>query len=84
MPEEREWMSTFVDMGFIDSFRINNKEPHNYTWWSYRARAREKNLGWRIDYILITDSLISNFKNTLILSKAIHSDHCPVLLELAD
>lgn len=84
LPEEREWMSTFVDMGFIDSFRINNKEPHNYTWWSYRARAREKNLGWRIDYIMITDSLISNFKNALILSKAIHSDHCPVLLELAD
>ena len=71
-------------MGFIDSFRINNKEPHNYTWWSYRARAREKNLGWRIDYIMIADSLNSNFKNTLILSKAIHSDHCPVLLELAD
>ena len=84
LPEEREWMSSFVDMGFIDSFRINNKEPHNYTWWSYRARAREKNLGWRIDYIMITDSLYSNFKNTLILSKAIHSDHCPVLLELAD
>jgi exodeoxyribonuclease-3 len=77
-------MSTFVDLGFIDSFRINNKEPHNYTWWSYRARAREKNLGWRIDYIMIADSLYSNFKNTLILSKAIHSDHCPVLLELAD
>lgn len=84
LPEEREWMSTFVDLGFIDSFRINNKEPHNYTWWSYRARAREKNLGWRIDYIMIADSLYSNFKNTLILSKAIHSDHCPVLLELAD
>jgi len=84
LPEEREWMSSFVDMGFIDSFRINNKEPHNYTWWSYRARAREKNLGWRIDYIMIADSLSSNFKNALILSKAIHSDHCPVLLELAD
>ncbi len=84
MPEEREWMSSFTDMGFIDSFRINNKEPHNYTWWSYRARAREKNLGWRIDYIMIADSLSSNFKNSLILSKAVHSDHCPVLLELAD
>ena len=84
LPEEREWMSNFIDMGFIDSFRINNQEPHNYTWWSYRARAREKNLGWRIDYIMIADSLSSNFKNALILSKAIHSDHCPVLLELAD
>lgn len=84
LPEEREWMSSFTDMGFIDSFRINNKEPHNYTWWSYRARAREKNLGWRIDYIMIADSLSSNFKNSLILSKAVHSDHCPVLLELAD
>ena len=84
LPEEREWMSSFTDMGFIDSFRINNKEPHNYTWWSYRARAREKNLGWRIDYIMIANSLSSNFKNSLILSKAVHSDHCPVLLELAD
>ena len=84
LPEEREWMSSFVDNGFMDAFRINNKEPHNYTWWSYRARAREKNLGWRIDYIMIANSLSSNFKNALILSKAIHSDHCPVLLELAD
>ena len=51
---------------------------------AHRARAREKNLGWRIDYIMIADSLSSNFKNSLILSKAVHSDHCPVLLELAD
>ena len=83
LPEERDWMDKFIESGFTDVFRIENKEPHNYTWWSYRANAREKNLGWRIDYIMINKTIISKYKRSVILSKAKHSDHCPVLLELA-
>ena len=82
LPEERDWVSKFISSGFIDSFRINNSEPHNYTWWSYRANARVKNLGWRIDYIMLAKELLPNFKRSVILSQAKHSDHCPVLLEL--
>ncbi|MCG8575529.1 MAG: exodeoxyribonuclease III [Flavobacteriales bacterium] len=81
-PEEREWVSQFLDSGFIDSFRHLNKEPHNYTWWSYRAGARKKNLGWRIDYHLITNSLEDKLKRSVILADAVHSDHCPSLIEL--
>lgn len=83
LPEERDWMDKFIESGFTDVFRIENKEPHNYTWWSYRANARVKNLGWRIDYIMINKTIISKFKRSVILSKAKHSDHCPVLLEIA-
>ena len=83
LPEERDWMDKFIESGFTDVFRIENKEPHNYTWWSYRANARAKNLGWRIDYIMINKTIISKYKRSVILSKAKHSDHCPVLLEIA-
>jgi exodeoxyribonuclease-3 len=84
LPVEREWMTGFMARGFLDSFRINNQEPHQYTWWSYRANARAKNLGWRIDYIMMSDLLGKIFNRSAILSKARHSDHCPVLLELAN
>jgi|TARA_B110000438_G_scaffold63623_2_gene64123 exodeoxyribonuclease-3 len=83
LPEERQWMSSFIDSGFIDAFRINNNKPHQYSWWSYRSNARAKNLGWRIDYIMISDSLLSKINRSVILSQAVHSDHCPVLVELA-
>lgn len=82
LPEERAWFSEFLNLGFIDTFRYLNKEPNNYTWWSYRFSARKKNLGWRIDYHLITENLKSNLKRAVILSEAIHSDHCPILVEL--
>jgi len=82
--EEREWISGFIKSGFVDSFRINNSEPHQYSWWSYRANARAKNLGWRIDYIMISELLLDNLVRAVILSQAKHSDHCPVLVELAD
>lgn len=81
-PEERQWVSEFLDAGFIDSFRHLNKEPHNYTWWSYRAGARGKNLGWRIDYHFITENLEDKLKRSVILSEAVHSDHCPLMVEL--
>jgi len=68
--------------GFIDSFRYLNKEPHNYTWWTYRANARARNLGWRIDYHLVSNSLENKIKRTLIFPEAKHSDHCPIFLEM--
>jgi len=84
LPEEREWVSQFIDSGFVDSFRHLNKDPHHYSWWSYRANARVKNLGWRIDYNMISTSLLPKLKRSQILPAAKHSDHCPVLVELAD
>lgn len=83
LPEEREWMENFIQSGFIDSFRYFNPNPHQYSWWSYRAGARGKNLGWRIDYNLIEKGLENNLNRSVILSEAMHSDHCPVLLELS-
>lgn len=82
LPEEREWMSKLFDSGFIDGFRHFNKEPHHYTWWSYRAGSRGKNLGWRIDYHAVTQEMEPRLKRSVILPDAVHSDHCPVLLEI--
>ena len=82
LPEEREWMENFIQSGFVDTFRHVNPEPHNYTWWSFRANSRAKNLGWRIDYNMATAPLQPLIKRAAILSEARHSDHCPVLLEL--
>jgi exodeoxyribonuclease-3 len=82
LPEEREWIDGFLKSGFIDSFRHYNKEPHNYSWWSFRANSRAKNLGWRIDYNLVSNNLESKMKRAAILPEAKHSDHCPVMLEI--
>jgi exodeoxyribonuclease-3 len=82
LPEERDWFEQFIQSGFIDSFRYFNQDPHHYSWWSYRAGARSKNLGWRIDYNLVSSHLESYLKRSAILADAMHSDHCPVLLEL--
>ena len=82
LPEEREWLSKFVDSGFVDSFRACNSEAHQYTWWSYRADARAKNLGWRIDYNMVSQPMSNRILRSVILSEAVHSDHCPVLLEI--
>lgn len=82
LPEERDWIDGFINLGFIDTFRLINKEPHNYTWWSYRANARNNNKGWRIDYNLVTENLKHNILNAIILPQVKHSDHCPVVLEI--
>lgn len=82
LPVERKWIGNFIDSGFIDSFRHLNKEPDNYTWWSYRANARANNKGWRLDYAMVSESLQENIKRAVILSDAVHSDHCPILLEI--
>ena len=83
LPEERAWLDGFMKTGMIDTFRHLNKEPHNYSWWSYRANARNNNKGWRIDYCLATEPLKEKIKRALILPEAKHSDHCPVLVEIA-
>ncbi len=84
LPEERKWVSKLIESGFIDSFRHLNKDPHQYSWWSYRAASRSKNLGWRIDYNMISDSLLPRLNRAAILNQAKHSDHCPVLIEISN
>jgi exodeoxyribonuclease-3 len=82
LPEEREWLTQFLETGFIDTFRFFNKEPHQYTWWSFRFNARSKNLGWRIDYHMATQKMKDRLVNASILQDIKHSDHCPILLEI--
>lgn len=82
LPEEREWMENFINSGFVDSFRHINQDPHHYSWWSYRAGARAKNLGWRIDYHLVSESLRDRISHAQILPEVKHSDHCPVVIHL--
>lgn len=83
LPEERAWFDDFVNSGFIDTFRhFNQNTPHCYSWWSYRAGARKNNKGWRIDYHLATLPMRERLKSARILPDALHSDHCPVVVEL--
>jgi len=82
LPEERAWLDKFIKRGFIDTFRVFNKEPNNYSWWSYRANARSNNKGWRIDYCLASEPLKIRLTRAVILPEAKHSDHCPVLVEI--
>jgi exodeoxyribonuclease-3 len=82
LPLEREWLTDFMNMGFVDSFRHLNKDPNKYSWWSYRANSRANNKGWRIDYNLVSSSLKSNIKSSSILDQVFHSDHCPIVVEL--
>lgn len=82
LPEERAWMDKLFENGFIDTFRRYNPEPHQYSWWSFRANARNNNKGWRIDYINVTTPLAERLKGAQIWQQVKHSDHCPVYLEL--
>lgn len=82
LPEERAWMDQFLSKDIVDTFRHFNKDPHQYTWWSFRANARNKNLGWRIDYQFATKPLENSLVRSVLLPEAKHSDHCPVLLEV--
>jgi len=82
LPEERAWLSGFINSGFVDSFRHFNNLPHNYSWWSYRVGARLKNLGWRIDYHMVSEPLKEKMIRAYILPEAKHSDHCPVVVEM--
>ncbi|MEM1320034.1 MAG: exodeoxyribonuclease III [Bacteroidota bacterium] len=82
LPEEREWMTKWFDNGFTDSYRHLNPELVQYSWWSYRANARANNKGWRIDYQSVTDNLKDQLQSATHLKDAVHSDHCPVYLEI--
>ena len=82
LPEEREWLGQFIDSGFTDSFRYLHPENQTFSWWSYRANSRANNKGWRLDYALVSQPLQENIKRAVILTEAVHSDHCPILVEI--
>jgi exodeoxyribonuclease III len=82
LPEERAWFDEFLNDGFIDTYRMFNNEADQYSWWSYRAGSRAKNLGWRIDYHLVSEEMKGNILDAEILQKVQHSDHCPVGITL--
>lgn len=82
LPEERQWLDKLYDeLGFIDAFRLVNKEPHQYSWWSQRGQARAKNVGWRLDYHVISPGLMDHVKAADIYTGELFSDHAPVTLE---
>lgn len=82
LPEERAWIDEFTKSGYVDTFRHFCSDGGMYTWWSYRFHAREKNIGWRIDYACVNDSLLPYVKSVKILSHIFGSDHCPVEITL--
>lgn len=82
LPIERAWLDELVQAGFIDTFREFEKDPQHYTWWDVRTRARERNVGWRIDYFFINQSLKPRLQNAFILPEIMGSDHCPLGIEL--
>lgn len=82
MPIERQWLDRWVEAGFVDIFRHFNGDSENYTWWDMRTRARERNIGWRIDYFFVSDDLVPRVKEAWIAAEVQGSDHCPVGIEL--
>jgi len=82
LPEERAWIDKLIGQGFIDTFRLFNDQPDQYTWWDMKTRARDRNIGWRIDYLFISESLRRNIKRANIYQKIMGSDHCPIGIEL--
>jgi len=82
LPEERAWLDEYEAAGMVDSFRVFNQNADEYSWWSYRGGARSRNAGWRIDYHWVSKPLSDRLKSAAILQDAIHSDHCPVVVEL--
>jgi exodeoxyribonuclease-3 len=82
LPEERAWMSKFIEAGYVDTFRMFEKGGGHYTWWSQRPGIRERNIGWRLDYHFITNGLVDRVVSARIFPSVLGSDHCPVSLEL--
>ena len=82
LPIERQWIDKFVASGYIDTFRHFDPSPHKYSWWTYRMGARERNIGWRIDYCFVNEEFMGKIKNAFILNNVFGSDHCPVGIEI--
>ena len=82
LPEEREWMTSFIEAGYKDTFRHFCDLPEMYTWWSYRFHSREKNIGWRLDYACVNESFIENVNLSTIMKDVMGSDHCPIKIEI--
>jgi exodeoxyribonuclease-3 len=82
LPVERDWIDKLLVNGYIDTFRHFHKESGQYTWWDMKSRARERNVGWRIDYFIVTEDLISRVSDSYIMPDISGSDHCPIVLKL--
>ena len=82
LPIERAWIDKFLSHGYLDTFRMFTEEGGHYSWWDYKTRARERNIGWRIDYFFISDNLKDNIKSAFILPEVMGSDHCPIGIEI--
>ena len=82
LPVERAWIDKFLDHGYVDTFRMFNDKPEQYSWWDMKTRARERNVGWRIDYFFVSENLRKNVTSAFILPQIMGSDHCPVGVEL--
>ncbi|MDZ7836577.1 MAG: exodeoxyribonuclease III [Actinomycetota bacterium] len=82
LPQEREWIDRLLDSGFVDTFRLFCSEAGHYSWWDYKTRARERNVGWRLDYFFATKNLQPRVKDSYIMPQVTGSDHCPVVLKL--
>jgi exodeoxyribonuclease-3 len=82
LPQERQWIDRFLDSGFVDTFRLFDPSPERYTWWDMKTRARERNVGWRIDYFFVDKGLQERCRKAFIMPEVQGSDHCPVGLEL--
>ncbi len=82
LPEERAWIDKFLSDGYVDTFRMFNNEPDNYTWWDQITRARDRNVGWRIDYFYVNVEFKKNVKDAFILADVMGSDHCPIGIEI--
>jgi exodeoxyribonuclease-3 len=80
LPEERAWVQKFLDHGFVDAYRHRYPDRVQYSWWTYRATARERRVGWRLDYFLVSEALIPLVKDVIIHEEVLGSDHCPVEL----
>jgi exodeoxyribonuclease-3 len=82
LPIEREWMDKFVSHGYVDTFRMFHDEPDQYTWWDYKTRARDRNIGWRIDYFYVNEEAKDRVKDAYILPEFMGSDHCPIGMDM--
>ncbi|MGB2630930.1 MAG: exodeoxyribonuclease III [Candidatus Omnitrophota bacterium] len=82
LPAERKWMDKFISHGYVDTFRHFNKEGGNYSYWDYKGRARQRNVGWRLDYFFVTEKFLSRVKTAFIMTEVMGSDHCPVGIEI--